>query len=255
MSLHYIAGFDTVEIGSFSVVIGGTVGSGTATVTPGTYAHRPLAAVSEVSGYAHFAAAVQTALNAVVAGWTVAWSPTTFLYTISHTTAFTLSWSGSGGANLRRALGFVGNTTSATAVSSTARPYYLVVPQISGRSQFSDVYEPDEIVEEAVADGGRAYGVAKETSELWCDWTQSMESKTATLARAATSAVPWTWEHLFKHCRMAHPIAVYEDSSTGTVHRLRADGASFGARSRARVVADYDDLWNVSFFTRDLGAL
>jgi len=54
---------------------------------------------------------------------------------------------------------------------------------------------------------------------------------------------------------MTHPFAVYGDSASGIVYRLRAEGAAFNSRARARVAVDYDDLWNVSFLTRDLGAL
>jgi hypothetical protein len=156
---------------------------------------------------------------------------------------------------MRRALGFTGNVTSTTSAVSDTRPYYVIDTQIAGRSRFTDVYEPDEIVEEAVSDGGVSFAVAKETTELYCDWTQSMETKSSTLLRAATSAVPWTWEHFVKHLRGTHPFAVYGDSANGTVYKLRAESASFGSSVRARVTADYDDLWNINLRCRDLGAL
>jgi hypothetical protein len=254
MPVYYVSGFDTAEIGTFSVVVAGP-GAGTATVTASTYAHASLASVTGTGTYTALAAAVQTALNAVVAGWTVTWSTSTYAYTIAHASNFTLTWTGDGGTNLRRALGFSGNVASTTSAVSDVRPYYLVVSQISGRTSFTDRYEPDEIVEEAVSDGGDSYAVAKDTTEGWCDWTQSMETKTATLLRSATSSVPWTWEHFVKHCRGTHPFAVYGDSSAGIVYKLRAESASFSSTVRQRVVSDYDDLWLINLRTRDLGAL
>jgi hypothetical protein len=252
--MYYLAGWDTSEIGTFSVVVAGPA-SGTATVTAGTYAHASLASVTGTGTYTSFPTAVQTALNAVVAGWTVTWSSTTLAYTIAHASAFTLTWTGDGGTNLRRALGFSGNVASTTSAVSDVRPYYVIDPVVSGRTSFTDRYEPDEIVEEAVSDGGDSYAVAKDTTEGWCDWTQSMETKAATLLRSATSAVPWTWEHFVKHCRGTHPFAVFGDSSAGIVYKLRAESAGVSSTVRTRVVSDYDDLWNLNFRTRDLGAL
>jgi hypothetical protein len=253
MSLLYVPGFNTVdEGGAFTVAVTGPA-TGTATVAAGKYAHASLAGV--VVGYNTLAVATQTALNAVASGWTVTWSSTTGLYTIANATSFTLTWSGAGGARLRRALGFSTTVSSVTTATSDVRPYYLMISQIGARSSFSDVYEPDDLVEEAISDGGTAYGVAKDTSELYCDWTQSMETVENTLTRKATSAVPWTWQDFFKHCRMTHPFAVYGDLSPVPVYRLRAEGAAFGSLVRERVTPDWDDLWNVMFMTRELGRL
>lgn len=254
MALYYLAGWDTADIGTFSVVIGGTVGSGTATVAAGTYAHTDLSSVTGASTYTAFATAVQAALNAVVAGWTVSYSTSTYAYTISHATAFTLTWTGTGGTNLQRALGFSANVGSGTSATSDVRPYYVIVPAISARSQVSDVYEPDDIVSEAVSDGGTSFAIAKDTTETWSDWEQTMESKEAVLARAALATVPWTWEAFFKSCRGKNPIRVV-DGSSSTVHKLREKGASFTAATRRRVAVDYDGLWNVSLMTRDLGTV
>ena len=92
MATYYLAGWDTAAIGTFSVVVGGTVGSGTATVAADTYAHTDLSAVMGTGEYTAFAAAVQTALNVVAVGWTVSYSTTTHAYTIANATAFTLTW-------------------------------------------------------------------------------------------------------------------------------------------------------------------
>jgi hypothetical protein len=254
MATYYLAGWDTAAIGTFSVVVGGTVGSGTATVTASTYAHTDLSSVTGTGTYTAFAAAVQTALNAVVAGWTVSYSTSTYAYTISHATAFTLTWTGTGGTNLQRALGFTATVGSTTSATSTVRPYYVIVPAITARSQVSDVYEPDDIVKEAVSDGGTSFAISKDTTETFSDWEQQMESASATLARSAVAAVPWTWEAFFKHLRGAYPFRLV-DGSTSTVHKLREKGAAFTGTTRRRVAVDYDDLWIIMLMTRDLGTV
>jgi hypothetical protein len=254
MATYYLAGWDTAAIGTFSVVVGGAVGSGTATVAADTYSHTDLSAVMGTGEYTAFAAAVQTALNVVAAGWTVSYSTTTHAYTISNATAFTLTWTGDAGKNLQRALGFTASVGSTTSATSTVRPYYVIVPAITARSQVSDVYEPDDIVKEAVSDGGSSFAISKDTTETLSDWEQQMESRTATLARAAVAAVPWTWEAFFKHCRGAYPFRLV-DGSTSTVHTLREKGAAFTGTTRRRVAVDYDDLWIIMLMTRDLGTV
>lgn len=254
MATYYLTGWDTAAIGTFAVVVGGTVGSGTATVAADTYAHTDLSTVMGTGEYTAFATAVQTALNAVVAGWTVSYSTTTHAYTISHATAFTLTWTGTGGTNLQRALGFIASVSSTTSATSTVRPYYVIVPAITARSQVSDVYEPDDIVKEAVSDGGSSFAISKDTTETFSDWEQQMESASATLTRSAVAAVPWTWEAFFKHCRGAYPFRLV-DGSTSTVHTLREKGAAFTGTTRRRVAVDYDDLWIIMLMTRDLGTV
>jgi hypothetical protein len=256
MALYYLAGFDTNDIGTMSVVVGGAVGSGTATVTAGTYCHRSITNVSATSTYSDFATEVDDALTSVAGAWTVTYNATTHAYTIeAGGTAFTLTWTGTGGTNLRRALGFSGNVGSTTSATSDVRPYYVMVPAIAGRSEFTDVYEPDEdVVEEATADDDTPFAIAKERGAIasqimWNDWVQSMETKAATLASAAASSAPWTWQHFFQHCRGKEPFLVV-DGSSETVHKLRAQGAAFNATVRSRVATDYDGLWNLRLFTR-----
>ncbi len=128
-----------------------------------------------------------------------------------------------------------------------------MVPGITARSDYSNVYEPNEIVSEAVSDGGTPYAVARQTSELWNDWQQTCEPLASTFVRSATAALPWTWQAMFKHCRGQHPFAVYESAmSSSTAHKFRADGASFVPQ---RYATDYDGLWTIPFRTRDFGTV
>ena len=143
---------------------------------------------------------------------------------------------------------------SVATTTSDVRPYYVIVPAITARSQVSDVYEPDDIVSEAVSDGGTSFAISKDTTETFSDWEQQMESASATLARSAVAAVPWTWEAFFKHLRGAYPFRLV-DGSTSTVHTLREKGAAFTGTTRRRVAVDYDDLWIIMLMTRDLGTV
>lgn len=259
MALYYHAGFDVAQLGTCSVVMGGAVGNGTASITTGTYCHTSLSAIT--GGHTSFSTAVQTALNAVHGGFTVTFNSTTQRYTIANATMFSLTWTGTAGGYLRRMLGFSGTVSSTTSTTGTLQPYFSMVPTITGRSSFSDIYEPEEVVEEAIADDETPFAVSKQRGSdafelsdqiMWSDWTQAMEPVESVLIARATTA--WTWERFFKHCRGEHPFLVV-DGSSSTVHKLRAKGASFSLATRERVAADYDGLWYVKFTTRQLGAL
>lgn len=253
--LYYLPGFSTAGSTQDMTI---KSGAGTGTVAAGTYAYATFASV--VSTYTAFGAAVVTALNSAAAGtYTVSLTTTltSITFTIYSVAGFTLTFpSTDAGNRCKVALGFstipLVAGTAAAPYTSTIRPYYCIIPAMGARSDFTDVYEPADIVEEAVSDGGVSYGVARATNELWCDWSQTMETKAATLTRSATAAVPMTYQAMVKHCRSQHPIGVYETATSNNLYRLRADGASFVPE---RVAADYDGLWNIPFRTRDLGVL
>ncbi len=253
MSL-YTAGFSTQGIAqSMAAYL-----NSSAQITIAEASYAPATYASVVTTYTAFTAAVTTALDGGGGGpYTTTWSSTTGKYTISRATAFTLSFTGAtvpaAGARLRLALGFTGNLSGASSYTSDAIPYYVIIPAMAARSAFTDVYEPDDIVEEAVSDGGTSRAVARQTSELLCDWTQTMETKAATLTRSALSTAPWTWQAFVKHVRGQRPFAFYDTTtSINAVYKLRAEGASFHPE---RVAADYDGLWNIPFRTRDIGIL
>ena len=256
LPLYYLSGFSTV--GS-ALAMTGVVGGVPGTVAAATYAHSTFEVVTGAGKYSAFGVAVKAMMDAAGGGpYTVTFAVDTgvpgITYTVSRAVGnFTFAFSGAAGTRLRRALGFGADLSGATSYTSTIRPYYCNVPEIGARSDFSDVYEPNDIVEEAVSDGGTAYAVARNTSELWSDWTQQMETKEETLTRSAAALVPWTWQDFVRHVRGQHPFAVYSSSDgSHTVHKLRADGAYSHPE---RVSPDYDGLWNIPFRTRDLGSL
>jgi hypothetical protein len=266
MSVLYDGGFDTTEIGSLSVVLSGTAGSGPAPIPDGTYCHRDLSSVMGSGKYTAIAAAVKTMLDAVAVNpgsFTVTYSTSTNRYTVSNPDAFVLTWTGDAGTRLRKILGYSGTTASGTSAVGDLAPYYSLVPAIAGRSKFSDVYVPDETQREASADDDSTFMVGKERGSdamdpddqiMWCDWQQAMEPLAAVLMRSAASSAPWTWEHFFKTLGGQHPFVVL-DGAASTVHTLRESGAAFTAAVRQRVVADYDGLWSMNLQTRQLGSL
>lgn len=264
MAVLYTMGFDSADLGTLSVAVSGTIGSGTATVAAGTYCHRDLSSVMGSGKYTAITAAVKAALDAVAGTWTVSYSTVTNRVTISATAAFVLTWTGAAGERLRKILGFSGTATSvANAVVGDVAPYFTLVPAIAGRSKYVEPYVPEETVREASADDDTTFAVGKERGGdamdpddqiMWCDWQQAMEPLAAVMMRASAASAPWTWEHFFKHAGGTHPFAVL-DGAASTVHTLREQGANFTAAVRQRVTADYDGLWVLNHWTRQLGSL
>lgn len=114
---------------TFSFTISATTYTGT--ITPGVYTATSLAD------------AIQTAFNALFAGFTVAYSTSTLKITISHASAFTIN---SRTANCYTELGFGTIGVSATSqtgskVVSLARPYYFFVNVAELSSHYMTVEE------------------------------------------------------------------------------------------------------------------
>ncbi len=166
---------------------------------------------------ATFALAVQTALNTLATAESWAFSPavifsaTTARYTFQMSSgAITLAWSTAAGAAL---FGFVHATTSSAASHvGTRTPTYCVLssmplatPKVSDPSP---TYEPAEVANLAIGDDGRGYGISRFASPIFQDWKQEFESKPRTFREYATTTDPWTFEHLFEHCRTLYPFYV-----------------------------------------------
>lgn len=254
MTLVYTSGFRVGGTNTMTCTIAGF----SATITAGTYMAGQYSAASLMAegGYTPFTTQLAAAFDAAGGGpWTVTHSLTTGKYTVSRATTFTLTFSSAADLRLRAALGFTGNKSGAATYTSDEVPKYVLLPAITARSSVSGVYEADDIVEEAVSDGGDPYGTALRTGELLSDWTQTMESKAATFSRAATVGNAWCWQAFFAHHRGTHPFGVTgsgDDESGYPCYLLRADGASFHA---LRVTADDDTYWNIPFRCRDLGEM
>lgn len=264
MALVYYSGFSVGSVAGTSKYTA-TVAGSAATITAGTYvpAYNLAtggggAGIYAASQYTEFSAAVKSAFDAATAStFTVSLNALTGKYTVSRATNFTLAFSSADDLRLKYALGFTQSSYSgANTYTGEEVAKFILIPQIAGRSQVSDVYEADDIVSEAVSDGGRSYAIARRTSELLSDWTQQMETYATTFTRGVTSINAWCWQAFFGHHRGTHPFVVRDDGYASlttqgeTAHLLRADGGFFKPR---RQDADLDARWHIDFRTRDLG--
>lgn len=256
----YIAGWSTTET-PMAVVIGGTWSGGVTVPADLFVSHVALGdgGIDGEADYVGFAPTLKQALEDVMTGPVVEFSAVTQRYTISAGSTFSLTFTGTAGENLRRALGFAGDRAAATSHVSDVTPYYLIEQAIGARSEYQGPREPDDLGNESVDDGGRGFGVFRESDEILDHWTQQCETKPAVFTHAATASVPWTWQAFFKHCRMTHPFAVHDgvaDANDGPhVYRLRAEGAAFTEDIVTPMEAGVDLLWNVALKARDLGVL
>lgn len=256
MTVHYYAGWATSDsTAAWTFDISGAYTASAVAIPDTSYSHVTMESVTGTGTYTAFATAFQTALNSGGrSGFTVSFSTSTLLYTIARVGAnFGITFNST---DMRRACGFTGNLSGAASYVSTVIPYYTIAAEIGARSRVTQVYEPEEIVVEAVADGGTSYSVSKSTTETLSDWTQPMEPKAAVFIDSAEAATPWTYEHYFKHLRGMHPFICYDSNlPSTTVHKLRADGAAFTLRTRTPIAEDWDNLWFVNLMTRRLGSL
>lgn len=251
------SGWNVAKLGTFTLSVTGNLGTSSVSIATGTYCHTDLSPVLGSGNYDDFAGALQAALTASGAttfAFTVTWSSATLTYTIACTNAFTLTFPNtSAGNRMADVLGFARNTTtgSATSTSSTRRPYYVIDGIMGARSNWTRPYESDDVSSQAESEDGSTFTTARSVAPLYEDWTVPFEERAAVYEAHATSAVPWTWEHFFKHSRGIEPFGIFDDDGN-TVHVLRGGrGASFRP---SRVQADWD-VFNVDLYTIHRGAL
>ena len=252
MTLYYANGWS----GQMSVVVDSVrvnvLPSPVSTYTYYLYNHLDISGV--VSSYVKLSTIMQTTLGG---SYAVSLSTTTWLYTISQASNFTLFFDSTSATDtlLAHALGFDLDFlyTGTNTYTGSVRPYFLMVPTELARSQALPIYyEPDDIVTEAVSDGGVPYSISRATTELRSDWTQTMEAKEQCYSISATASVPYTWQQFFRDTRGTHPIAVVDSGLGNYVYTLRAEGSVFSPKP---VVSDWDALYNISFKARWLGEL
>lgn len=266
MGLIYCAGFQatgSTGTGYMQAVVAGS----TATIAAGYYLPADVGTVNFSSSpnvvyagqaYTPFTTAIKNAFDAAT-GTVFTVTGGAGAYTISRATSFTLTFSGAAQLRLRDALGFTQNQTSSLVggvyqVTSEVMPAYIMESAISGRTNVVGHYEPDDIADEAVSDGGQAFVITRKTTELLMTWQQSMEPRSSVYEWAqysiALNTVPWTWQQWFKHTRGSHPfwcIDALEGEPEGVLYQLTAKGSSFRPQ---RVTADYDDQWIIPFEAR-----
>lgn len=263
MALYYRAGFYVGGQNTMTATVAGSA----ATIAAGYYVPGDFdlgfgALVDTDDGvwtgteYGKFTSAIKTAFDAATGStFTVTWSSTTGRYTISRGTVFTLTFATDADLRLRAALGFSGNKSGASSYTSDFVPAYIMATAVSARTDVVGPYEPDDIAEEAVSDGGEAFVVAKKTTEQIMTWVQGFEPRTSVLRSASSQGVD-SWQWWFRQTRGAHPFLIQFEGLAGEgdgwVYQLTAKGASFKPR---RYAADDDTYWVVPFEARWIGRL
>lgn len=258
--------------GSNAAVFGGSL-SGNVGFTTGSHFHGNLANVTlDGRTFTSFELAIET----IVSGLTVTFSPSTVRYTLSAVGNFTVTWSGTQGAAIAALLGFdsTANLTGTNSYTSTQRPRYLIVSRLAGQSQVHDLYEPSGRVAYAESDNGHAFSTHPVEMPLYRDWSQPFETLngptdaeyassssvggTAVRTRDVGSAtkVTWTWQQFVEHCRATLPFLLIDRATSvkgeGDAYKLRGEGAHFDP---TRITADYDGHWTIPLVTRYLGAV
>lgn len=254
MTLRIDAGWDFDKVGSFSLQFTDSGGSDTITISTGQYCHTDITSVMGNGVYSDFATKLQADLNAsgTLAG----------AYTVTYTGGTTAAFaSGSEGYRIQCDENFTTADPSGTlagqilgltgAVGSTqdkwcdVRPYYTVVASGGAKSAVTDDYEPDNVADGGWSLGGSHYTVSAQTAITFHDFDLQYEAKAATFKRDAVASVPWTYQHLWEHCRGDEPMLV-ADGTDDTVHYLRPEGAAW---KPARAAADWDGAWSIPFVT------
>lgn len=203
-----------------------------------------------------FAKALEVALEAQMGGWTtptdlaVSWSRTTGYYTISWPHAnFTITFSLAAGRGL---LGFSGTQSGATSYTSTLMPTYVIDTTVDTVSENTINYEPRAIGNHGETDGGKGFGLARTVSPLYRDWRQEFETKEKSVRLSAAAAHPWTFQHLFEHCRGQLPFAVVNGGFGATAFTddeafsFRGDSTHWAAKA-FRATPGNDSQFNIPF--------
>lgn len=266
MTLRLEAGWDLDKVGNFGVKVTEATGplAFQVTMTTGQLCHTALTSV--LVNYKAFSNQLKAALDAASVASGNSWtytvsrtvSDTAHYYTVSAAEGntaleFSLATVAADGTRMRQALGFTGDSASAASHSSSAqaRPYYAVLSAGLAKSRVSDDYEPDEIAQGDWSTGGSHYTVSASSGIVFHDFDVLFEAKAAVFKRSAAASVPWTYQHLWEHCRGDEPILAVDDTES-TVHYLRPEGASFRPE---RAVSDWDGAWSLALRTYVEGRL
>lgn len=249
MATDYLAGVDLSKIGTWSLTIDDN-GGGSPTVYDEDDLSSTLAmhiATSNVSpAYSSLSSMISTAIAA---------EPVSLLFsTTTYDYQFTYTGGGSGfDMTLSQAAAdSLGITTlvhtNVTGITSDRTPYYVILSQTAARSAYSRDYEPEGVASQAVSDDAtNIFGLARTTSPKFLDWRQQFETLESTFKAAAATAVPWTWEHLFEHCRTVFPVKVIDSDNYDDLEVfLRPEGAQFRPEPQT---PDYDSQWHIPLNT------
>jgi hypothetical protein len=159
-------------------------------------------------------------------------------------------------------LGFqdIAETSSASTHASDAVPWFTIIPTLESVSEPTLEYEPDNIASHVVPDdASEGFGITRQESPRYVDWVQQFEPKALVEPGAAVSAAPFTYRHLFEHCRTIFPFAVVYGFPVRVLDELpipielfflRSEGARF---TPDRATPGSDSQFHVPFRTHAIG--
>ena len=133
-----------------------------------------------------------------------------FGYLIAHASySVGVSWSSSVG---RSFMGFSANKSAAAIQASDQVPDYCIAPRIIKASNVSEMYEPRGITSHAYPEHARGLGFSlrRHLSPLYLDFDQQFEYAWKVKRLEATSAHPFTFQHLWEYARCEHPFIAYD---------------------------------------------
>lgn len=264
MPAYLMAGIDLDRIGGLAVIVDDSA-TGSPTefrITTGTFAHRDLSFAMGAGEYVELCNRIEADVNAVMgATHTVSFNVSTLNVEWTCTSDFTLQFSTGltdplEGLRLRAALGMAvtSSTLATVTLVSPYRPYYVLELARDGLADYSEDYEPGGMVERAVSVSGQGYSIQPTAIETLLDFKLKLQSKASMFSRHATTAEPWTMEHLVKHCRAHDPI-LHSYSVEDMVGKLVPPSAEWTKDMRTSIFKDYQALWDISLNTQVIGRI
>lgn len=113
---------------------------------------------------------------------------------------------------VRRLFGFASDFSgSATTVTGTQLPMYIVEPTINGASSASVVGERDASCNLAYSANGRSFSIGRTVTPMYRNWVQQYETRAKSFRRFNAGApAEFTYQDLFETCRTRLPFAVLD---------------------------------------------
>lgn len=254
MSLYIEAGYDLEDLGGFQVdvVESGPAGSSySISFAAGKHFLRTSAAAasgyyaSKVTDFTSLLARLEAELNGATGNgtYTVSFDTSSQRVSIVHDggggdiTAVAFTPATNGGL-----IGLTGTVSGGLSHELQRTPDYWISGAIGYWAENTDEYEDDEDVAlDLIAFDGTPSGMERDGVPVHLDQVVPLEPRAMVYSRHAAASAPWTWQHLFRHCRNTKPLAI-DDGAETTFYRLRAEGAAFKPRAITRDYEAYKDI-------------
>lgn len=266
MSIVIMTGFDTDQQSDYvSVAADDGFSIITANIT-GTL----FSSVSGTVDTVHYASAIDdlvVKLNILGGSWTGGYLFNENKFFLSSSSGFKTTMN----SFTKRLFGFEDSPTAFVQyTTSSIDPWFVFIPEESGRSKDTEVFENEVPYREAVSDDGRTFSVTHEGNNGFSflgannqdgfmvrDWTFRNEPIWRVFSQYSSSQTPYTWEEHIKGARSYQPWIMfdYNSSSVGTyedrhgTYRFRGSDSNFKPTPMFRQQSQY---WDVDVKTRQI---